>query len=136
MLNETAKSLLTELADFLDTLPPERFDYGHWVGSDWKGESDLSCGTTACAAGWATTLPSFRERGLRLGPKHHMVATKDELGSAAIAQVLGIDVTDARYLFLPGTGLDPTDDRPSEYATASEVAAHIRRWVARQEETA
>ncbi len=54
------------LADFLDKLPPERFNYAAWVGHDWKEMEDLSCGTTACALGWAATMPEFRKLGLRL----------------------------------------------------------------------
>jgi len=63
----TRKDLLLELATFLEALPPERFDYGSWVGAKWKDAQDLSCGTTACALGWAATLPSCRQEGLRLG---------------------------------------------------------------------
>lgn len=48
--------LLEELADFLEKLPKGRFDYGRWVGANWRGAADLSCGTTACAFGWAATL--------------------------------------------------------------------------------
>lgn len=47
---------LTQLARFLITLPPERFLYSEWVGADWQGHQDLSCGTHACALGWAVTL--------------------------------------------------------------------------------
>lgn len=57
---------LNKLADFLETVPKERFRYDVWVGKDWKGKPDLSCGTRACAAGWATTMPEFRRLGLRL----------------------------------------------------------------------
>lgn len=60
------KERLLKLASFLDTLPPERFDIQHWVRYDWGGKPDLSCGTSACALGWATTIPEFREAGLRL----------------------------------------------------------------------
>ena len=57
---------LLKLAAFLRTLPRDRFDYKRWVGADWKGKQDLSCGTTACALGWAATIPAFRRLGLRL----------------------------------------------------------------------
>jgi hypothetical protein len=43
-LSPKARELLTELADFLDRLPEERFDYTRWVGRDWRGSPDLSSG--------------------------------------------------------------------------------------------
>lgn len=61
----TVRRLLV-LARFLEKLPPKRFDFEHWVGHGWKGAQDLSCGTTACALGWAATMPYFRRLGLRL----------------------------------------------------------------------
>jgi hypothetical protein len=54
------------LRKILAKVPRERFDMNRWVGADWKGAKNLSCGTSACAAGWATTDPWFRRRGLRL----------------------------------------------------------------------
>lgn len=65
-LDHTFKSRLLRLADFLDTLDPARFNFDRWVGPDWQGRDDLSCGTTACGLGWATTIPEFRELGLRM----------------------------------------------------------------------
>lgn len=57
------------LAEFLYALPPGRFDLRSWAGSDdhpYMGRKDLSCGTTACALGWATTLPFVRRLGITL----------------------------------------------------------------------
>lgn len=51
---------LAKLSALLKTVPPERFYYGSWVGDDWAGRQDLSCGTTACALGWATQIPEFK----------------------------------------------------------------------------
>lgn len=63
-------SRLLKLAAFLRLLPPEKFDLEYWV-SNSKGalrgneEADpRSCGTKACAMGWATTMPLFRRLGL------------------------------------------------------------------------
>lgn len=72
-LDHTFKARLLRLADFLDTLEPARFDFNRWVGLSWGGKEDLSCGTTACGLGWATTIPEFRELGLRMlrkAPEH------------------------------------------------------------------
>src|SRR5688572_7294928 len=57
---------LLRLAELLEALPRKRFNFTSWVGDDWRGASDLSCGTTACALGWATTIPSLRRAGLRM----------------------------------------------------------------------
>lgn len=62
----TGNRRLLKLADKLDSLPPARFKYSSWVGDDWKGKPDLSCGTTACAIGWGTTMPVLRRAGLGL----------------------------------------------------------------------
>src|SRR5690242_12964930 len=130
-MNPKARAMLTELADLLDTLPPERFDYGRWVGDDWKGAPDLSCGTTACAAGWATTLLSFREAGLRLvRAGEGIVATNENVSVDAMAEVLGIAEADARFLFVPGAYSYSADGRaPGDGASAAEVAEHIRRFL-------
>jgi len=84
-LSKLAVRRLTKLADYMDALPPEarrHFDMTHWLGHGRKhtleqhgfksgqpirsAESLLSCGTSACAAGWASTIPSFRRLGFRI----------------------------------------------------------------------
>ena len=123
-------------------LPPERFDYGSWVGAKWKDAQDLSCGTTACALGWAATLPSCRQEGLRLGRDRFGDGTvhlegedprKGGTGSiAAACKVFGIDEEEAEFLFMPSTGLGDEEDHPlspDQNAGAARVAAHIRRFV-------
>lgn len=93
---------LLKLADFLDALPPARFDYGVWVRSDWQGSSDLSCGTAACALGWATTIPEFRKMGLRLVRrfKSGVPVYKSREGASAAAAFFGVTDEEAFYLFV------------------------------------
>jgi hypothetical protein len=105
-LSPKARELLTELADFLDRLPEERFDYTRWVGRDWRGSPDLSCGTTACAIGWATTLPSWRAAGLALQPSRlsgglavPVHQPTGRTGLKGIAAILGIPVDNAEFCF-------------------------------------
>lgn len=43
---------------------PQQFKYDHFLGNDWEGAPDLSCGTTACALGWGTAIPEFQKKGL------------------------------------------------------------------------
>jgi hypothetical protein len=137
------KRRLLALADLLQKLPPKRFDYSHWVGDNWKGSADLSCGTTACAFGWATTMPSLRRLGLmlksdsrcdiggevRLNRNGKFLTTEK-----AALEVFGLSYGEFEYLFVPYSGRELTTYKLSEsylgdHATAKEVAAHIRKFV-------
>jgi len=127
------KRRLLRLALLLETLPRKRFNYGHWVGEDWKGDKGLSCGTTACALGWATTVPSFglvlrasspdsgayvSLRGSRLGSK------RDQPEEAAMS-AFGLTKEEVFYLFYPyNSGLRFN-------ASPKRVAKHIRDFVKR-----
>jgi hypothetical protein len=128
---------LLKLADFLDKLPPERFDIYDWVGSDFRGDVDLSCGTTACAIGWATTIPEFRQLGLSLNIQancysHRIIATPVlDLGGGitlhgfdAAGHLFDITREDAYYLFDTGQ----VDSLPRD-ATPADVANRIREFV-------
>lgn len=113
-------------------VPEEQFDYNQWVGNDWGGRADLSCGTSACALGWATTIPSFRKLGLRL--------QRDSMGSADVVNVktgvnnafsvaenlFSISREQSYRLFSPQAG--------ESAATAIEVAVKIQRFVDAREE--
>lgn len=134
-MNDETRSMLNELADFLDELPADRFDYSEWVGEDWEGDPGLSCGTVACAAGWATTLESYQNKGLRL--TLFSVEVPDEsaecwgnrrTGIDAMAKVLNISYEDAALLFLPSRAYRGLV-APGGQAVPSQVAAHIRRWI-------
>lgn len=77
-LSKTAKRRLTVLIAFMSKLPKaaaEHFDMGTWhehtgyhehvkAGEPIKKNDLLSCGTSACALGWAATVPSFQKAGL------------------------------------------------------------------------
>jgi hypothetical protein len=148
------KERLLKLADFLDALPPERFNYGSWVGDDWKGMQDLSCGTTACALGWATTIPEIvGPTGLCLRRNTLMpyvtlsqrppAEGSHAFGEFEIAAGHAFDLTppEANWLFIPHGEADEllefdtrreVEDsvvRPGRYASAKAVAAHIRNFV-------
>jgi hypothetical protein len=47
---------LYELADFLQVLSPLKFDFFNWT-------NDICC-TVGCAVGWASTLQTFKDKGL------------------------------------------------------------------------
>lgn len=133
----TSNKRLLKLADFLEKLPRKRFDYSTWVGSSWEGAPDLSCGTTACALGWAATMPEFRRLGLRLEkPLDREVGyiTNRKLDalypSVAAVATFGISEEEEQYLFEGKATLEGFPDPPSQWdATPKQVAAHIRRFV-------
>lgn len=61
-LSALAVRRLTKLADYMHRLQLNRkrkFDMARWLSED-------ECGTVACAAGWATKVPSLRKEGFRL----------------------------------------------------------------------
>jgi hypothetical protein len=140
-MNQIQCDRLIRLADFIEKLPPERFDFSTWVGDEWEGKPDLSCGTTACAVGWASTMPEFRALGLELGPigPHESMAYPRLVGSKvrgwsgaieACTTVFGLTESEAAFLFVARN--DPEDnenDQLPEDATAKDVAARIRSFV-------
>jgi hypothetical protein len=124
------------LADFLEKLPRKRFNYNTWVGDSWEGAKDLSCGTTACALGWAATIPILRRAGLELRQSRagngyvalrgKRVSEHNDPSFLAAMHVFDICEDDVHYLFTPyGSRLLPT-------VGPKAVAKHIRRYVAYQ----
>lgn len=133
---------LLKLAEKLESLPKKRFYYGDWVGEDWRGKKDLSCGTTACALGWATTIPSLRREGLRLFKHDYSnggyVGLIDKKGKEtgdeidAGKKVFGLNSMEVGLLFYPGsTALinGHEMESPDEDATPKQVAKFIRKFV-------
>lgn len=131
------KRRLLKLADFLEKLPPRRFDFRKWVGDDWGGKPDLSCNTTACAFGWATTIPSFRRLGLvltenddRFSEFRFVVGLKGSTNSTYAGKVIfGLDYLEFEQLFVPGL---EDNNQLSFFATAKQVAKHIKKFVAKK----
>lgn len=135
---------LLATARFLRKLPPDRFDFGMWVGTDWRGMQDLSCGTTACAMGWTPQVPELKHLGLCIlkngngdvgigftGEENGISNPSTNLRTGC--KVFGITYTQAHYLFIPnsqGENFEFSDASPDGDASAVEVAAHIERFVA------
>jgi hypothetical protein len=143
-VEEPRLDLLELLATELEVQTKIPFNYSYWVGMEWAGDPEISCGTTACAAGLATTMQVFRDLGLRLGRNRWDVGMPvfgGLVGEEAMAGVLDISIDEARYLFLPDIYLPNENENENENetcedlspegsATAKEVAAHIRAFVA------
>lgn len=77
LVSKVGLERLKILADFLDKLPPKKFDIREWH-SDIEMEEDEEelnlrvkngvgeCNTVACAWGWCPYVPQFKNKGLRL----------------------------------------------------------------------
>lgn len=137
-LEETSIFRLELLADLLEKLPKGRFDYTNWVGDFWKGKEDLSCGTTACALGWATTIPELRKLGLRMakrGGNGTVILKRQDPGEEsgplmAAMTVFNINQIDAMWLFYPNDhNPEFREDSPGERAGSKRVAKHIRHYL-------
>lgn len=134
MISKLQGENLLKVAALLETLPRNRFNYSVWVGKDWKGATDLSCGTKACALGWATTIPEFHAQGLRLGTfdpeagdSNHGLSQNTE---RACKVLFGVGAWDDEGPFQPQQGLD--EENQAEYgddASPKQVAQRIREFV-------
>ncbi len=91
---------LRMLADFVETLPPERLSLTRWFGFG-KG----------CAVAWAATDPWFRAQGLRLEDAESLIGCRPEFAQrtdwAAVASFFEITPQDAQMLFGGTCGLTP-----------------------------
>lgn len=135
MLNALAKRRLTKLADFMDALPKKaakHFAMLTWVNHDGAHEhfergsvldqDDLmTCGTTACALGWATTIPAFKKAGLGMkwngSTFSNEVFLKEKRAKcydvfAIATEFFGIEHHQALYLFR-----DIRANTPKQWAT-------------------
>lgn len=121
-----------------DHVMQERFDYSRWVGLDWKGMQDLSCGTRACSMGFAATMPVFQALGLSLKMFHDpfdrqygiiTLTTADDIYERedAAAQLFGITADQARDLFIFGKWLDKGTEH--EHPTALDMGKAIRNFI-------
>ena len=109
----TGRERLHMLADFVETLPPERLSLARWFGFG-KG----------CAVAWAATDPWFRAQGLRLEDAESLTGCRPEFGQrtdwAAVASFFEITPQEAQMLF--GGACGP---RPEPAALARRVRAFL-----------
>lgn len=98
---------LALLAARLESIPPKHFNLKSWVETNGHplGKAVRSpgvCGTTACAAGWACTMPEFKELGLEFckdgsyAPKY-----KARTGGEALMAFFDINNYEMNNLFSP-----------------------------------
>lgn len=136
------KRLLTVAKWMREKVEPERFVYDRWIGFDWEGRSDLSCGTVACVLGHATQIPAFRRAGLTLLPRHYLhnrlafehiqyTPKKGALYNQPWEVIAAFFGADAEVLFKSPFVDAPGDPSVRTY-TPKMVARRIEQWVARK----
>lgn len=136
-LSKKCKARLTTLIKFMEKLPKEASDHFSmkwWVlhqGSSeiHKDEHSLkkgltkdklmSCGTAACAAGWAASIPEFRRAGFRMVAQGHDACMRPRIEPYKFFDLPYISTE--RELF----GSDVPVETPKEWAD------HARRWMKR-----
>lgn len=139
---------LMNLASFLDTIPEKNFDYSSYV-DNWDGKSQdlISCGSTACALGWAAMMPEIAALGVVLSPSEtvkglgYVTFTGDKITpncnqSLDVGRkVFDLTIEEFYFLFMPDHHMSFDDEEetsycsPDENASAKEVANHIRLFV-------
>ncbi len=117
---------MRQLADFLETVPPEDFDLAKWrlrspVSAIRLGPITLrqGCGFAGCALGWAAHMEVFP--GLTLGAKDNTVYYRGYSEFRAAATLFEVNTETAVFLFhensyWPG------------YVEPGDVAERLRRF--------
>lgn len=102
----TPKQRLQTLANFLRTCAPEKFDLENWRSAPHTlspTDEDLNtCGTTACAVGWACSMPEFKAEGLYYNGHMPVYAPVDAQPLSywrAVEEFFGLSFIEARWLF-------------------------------------
>lgn len=126
---------LLKLCAFLDTLPPEKFHY-RCVVKEARRHRKHICGTVCCAWGWTPRVFPKLVKWDDDGTSEPIVRLRNACGDtfrgAGPAKLFYINYIDKFKIFAPGcaeigySGL-------RENATNTEVAAHIRAFVAERE---
>jgi hypothetical protein len=114
------RQLLLDLADYIETLPPERFNITRW----WE---KTKCGTAGCMMGHAPDVPSIAAAGLARWPfseRSMFVARNGEVLEYLYAapEVFDISVSEANYLFA-------SHDAMRYATTPTEAAKWLRTFV-------
>lgn len=118
---------LLQLASFLDDLPPKRFDMSQWCSHWGKREisPNSSCGTQACALGWATCC--FKGEGLYLQGGCVYLQNTGALGWDAGAAFFGLTDREANTLFSPANTTEGRSALDTPKGKAKQIRALVRK---------
>jgi hypothetical protein len=118
---------IRQLADFLETVPPEDFDLDGWVQRQQREPSSIlfgliqrhpGCGFAGCAMGWAAHSGIFP--GLRLTHDQEDIVYGGFTGYDAVEALLGIEYSHASFFF--------SHTMYSVIAEPGHVARRLRRF--------
>ncbi len=139
---------LALLADKLRSLPRGRFnafDLSAWLQMDTSHNLDgimdergdlkpdltpkqmNECGATACAFGWACTIPQFRRAGLTLDAGCGVPRFGGQTGYSAAEEFFRVTPDIAEWLF------DPEQYSCEDHTRPSAVVKRIERYIANPE---
>ena len=113
----TSIKRLRQLADLLDRVPEEKFDMSRWarhLPPDMDPSKEEECGTSACALGWATTLPFAKALGACIKPHVYfnptlgLIYTNKNSDEYLVIEELFGDWRDLRALFF-GINVKPQE---------------------------
>ena len=121
---------LLKIADFLEELPPEKFNF-----RDYVSESKNDCGTVCCAIGWLPKI--FPEDFYWINPNYKFITSGRVVvlsRSTPLEPHSGqhfLDLNDADWyrLFVPDYVRPIKPNRLPPDTTAKELAIHIREFV-------
>ncbi len=115
--------LFLALAHRIRRVPPDQFNMRTVIDAGWSGELDVDMcfpkGISACAMGWAVTMPAFRAQGLKaevfggsFQPQLRLRDYSHDTSTFDIARILfGITRSEAETLF---NNNDRTADEQAE----------------------
>jgi hypothetical protein len=140
-LSKTAKRRLNKLITFMASLPKsanKHFSMEQWAehpggfeehgfgsGAILPKEAPMLCGTTACALGWACSVPSFYKAGFRLKTSNGMRHAYPTFGAAHT------DEAAKRFFDIDGwmvSALFHADDIRTPKQWARHASALLKRW--------
>lgn len=122
---------LEKLAEFLQTISRKQFNMENW----YIRKPD--CGTVACAAGWATHIPSFRRAGFKLLREKYLLkgdeythfspVYKNNGGMDAVQTFFNLNDDDAWHLFGDDTKRTPKQEAKvlRQYVKARRIAPGV-----------
>lgn len=134
MNDKQKQKRILKLADFVEKLPPERFDFTLFSNRHGTPSLGHACGTVGCALGWATAMPLFRRLGLRFNRFGDLSVGRKSRRSALV-DLFGVSGdTYTRLFFYDFFGRRPGFLGVS--ATNAQWAAHARAIYAELQEGA
>ena len=122
MQKHVTKRRLLKLAAFLDTLPPEKWDFLHIIT---RKNPSRTCGTVCCAIGWTPVvfprLIKWKDLFVRSKRAYEIVKEQSQ-------RLFGLSTEQINLLFIPRVSWNSESNQLPISATSTDVANHIRKF--------